>query len=282
VSAEAVERYRWTRDPTRSGLADAGCVTVVRGLEAAGVVAGFGGDPTGPATPVDPAEPPIGGDIVVVGTVGDAVVAVEYNGFLGSRPEVLRVVARGGLAVSVYWNVNALTRFSYALDGEVVTAFETLFPGDRSGTDPDRPPPRHPAHCPPPRPSIRPRASRSTGAAPPGTDGQALPRTADQEEDGGVEVVAALVGLAPALLLLALLAVRTRQVWPRRPPTSAVDWPGQGGDPAGDREPRRPLVPAGSGSAALAVPRRETEDGEPASPPGRAGGVDGGRRLRAS
>jgi hypothetical protein len=50
---------------------------------------------------------------------------------------VLRRVSAGGRAVSAYWNVNAVTRFSYAMDGQVVTAFEAISPGRRSGTDPD-------------------------------------------------------------------------------------------------------------------------------------------------
>jgi hypothetical protein len=37
----------------------------------------------------------------------------------------------------MYWNVNALTRFSYARAGEVQTAFEAMAPSWRSGVDPD-------------------------------------------------------------------------------------------------------------------------------------------------
>jgi hypothetical protein len=70
--------------------------------------------------------------------IDDVVVAVEPNGFAGSRPEVLRRASGNGAAVSVFWNVNGQTRFSYAVAGAVVTSFELSAPDFRSGTDPDR------------------------------------------------------------------------------------------------------------------------------------------------
>src|SRR5581483_1036087 len=75
---------------------------------------------------------------VAVRDVGSWLLAVEINGWQGSREEVLRRVSAGGRAVSAYWDVNAVTRFSYAADGQVVTAFEATSPGRRSGADPGR------------------------------------------------------------------------------------------------------------------------------------------------
>jgi Family of unknown function (DUF6461) len=39
--------------------------------------------------------------------------------------------------VSAFWNVNAVTRFSLAAHGSVLTAFEALFFDPRDGTEPD-------------------------------------------------------------------------------------------------------------------------------------------------
>ena len=70
--------------------------------------------------------------------MGDVVVAVEPNGFQGSRPEVLRVASRMGDAVCVCWNVNLHCRFSYSVGGELVTSFDPLHTEWRFGSDPDR------------------------------------------------------------------------------------------------------------------------------------------------
>ncbi|OZV80924.1 hypothetical protein CA850_12235 [Micromonospora echinospora] len=64
--------------------------------------------------------------IVVADRHGDGVLLVEPNGFHGTRPPVLRRLSRGTTAASVYWNVNAVSRLSYACDGEVIAAFEIL------------------------------------------------------------------------------------------------------------------------------------------------------------
>lgn len=72
----------------------------------------------------------------------------------------------------------------------------------------------------------------------------------------GVEFLAGLLVLGPLALLLVLLAIRTRQLWPKRPATWWTNG-GERGDGAGDREPRRPLVPSGAASVALTEPHDE-------------------------
>jgi hypothetical protein len=128
--------YAWSRD--RMAI----CVAVVRGRTEDEVIDRYGGDPAGaaPATLDSAWERGQDGDSVLfVGGAGGAVLAVEDNGFQGSRPEVLReVTAGGGTMASLFWNVNMLSRFSLAEDGEVIVAFEGLFPDMRSGADPDR------------------------------------------------------------------------------------------------------------------------------------------------
>lgn len=132
--------YRWLSPfEQQTHLAVAACVTVVRGLDVAGTVLAFGGDPSLPPQPLQS----FGGmgyylEVAAVGQMGDVVVAVEPNGFQGSRPEVLRVASHMGDAVSVFWNVNLHCRFSYSVGGELVTAFDPLDTKWRSGSDPDR------------------------------------------------------------------------------------------------------------------------------------------------
>ncbi len=75
--------------------------------------------------------------LVLVARAGGWAVAVEDNGWEGSRPEVLRALSRGTRAVSVYRNVNALGYFSDAVDGELLVRFELLSPQRRWGSQPD-------------------------------------------------------------------------------------------------------------------------------------------------
>ena len=102
-----------------------------------------------------------------------------------------------------------------------------------------------------------------------------------------MELVAGLVVvLGPFVALMVLLVIRTRQLWPKRGPVAwtggAPGSSGRGGDTSGDREPRRPLVPAGAGSVALPEPVEDIEADEPVpvrvAPPV----PDPHRRLRAS
>ena len=98
--------------------------------------------------------------------------------------------------------------------------------------------------------------------------------------DGLVDVVAALVVLGPVAIMMALLILRIRQLWPREVATWIEDGPRQGGDPAGVREPRRPLTPAGAGSMMLPLP--EDEEPAPSVPSPAHWPSEQGRGLRAS
>ncbi|TDE22819.1 DUF6461 domain-containing protein [Actinomadura sp. 6K520] len=117
--------YRWLDDST---LSVAATVTVVTGAEATDVLRAFGADPAQPESlqgiaddlmnrrSIDP--------WVAVLDVGGAVIAVEYNGFCGSHTPVLERASATGRAASMYWNVNALTRLSFAEHGEVLLSDE--------------------------------------------------------------------------------------------------------------------------------------------------------------
>ena len=82
-------------------LGEAATVTIVTGLTAAEV------------------EPEFETDFFVV-EIEDAVIVVENNHYVGSRDEVLERLSRNGKAASHYWNVNRLTRLSFARAGQVI------------------------------------------------------------------------------------------------------------------------------------------------------------------
>jgi hypothetical protein len=133
--------YAWFDD---HWLRQAFCITLVRGLDEVEVLRRLGGERSQARalTAVEAGElsvsfhagyPQLG----MVARAGGWAVAVEDNGWEGSRPEVLRALSRGTQAVSVFSNVNALGYFSDAVDGEVLVQFEPLFPQRRWGSQPD-------------------------------------------------------------------------------------------------------------------------------------------------
>ena len=136
MAADEIGVFEWIQSTV---LRDGACVTLVAPADAGGVVRGFGGDLAG-ARRTSLAEigmPPVDEPKVAVRNLGSWLLVVEVNSWQGSRPEVLRRISAGGRAVSAYWNVNLTTRFSYAVDGRVLTAFEVMSPGRRHGADPD-------------------------------------------------------------------------------------------------------------------------------------------------
>ncbi|TDE94266.1 hypothetical protein EXU48_12625 [Occultella glacieicola] len=106
-----------------SDLADGATITVLRGVDGGAVLKAFGamGTPVPPGTRMQEAS---GGDLplpwAVVAAVAGRVLVVEPNGWVGTNPVVLRRASPGGLAVSVYWNVNLLTDVEIAENGAVI------------------------------------------------------------------------------------------------------------------------------------------------------------------
>jgi hypothetical protein len=134
--ADETESFRWIQaSPVRDGA----CITLVRPADADGVVRGFGGDlaRSRQVSLAGLGAPGAGEPVLAVRDVGTCLLVLEVNGWQGSRPEVLRRISAGARAVSVYWNVNMTTRFSYAVSGQVLTAFEAMTPDRRWGADPD-------------------------------------------------------------------------------------------------------------------------------------------------
>ena len=111
--------YRWLRD---SALAVAATVTVVTEVGVADVLRAFGADPARPESMQ--AIDDFLDEWVAVLDIGGAVLAVEFNGWQGSTEEVLSRASAGGRAASMYWNVNALTRLSFAEHGQVLLSEE--------------------------------------------------------------------------------------------------------------------------------------------------------------
>jgi hypothetical protein len=136
MAADEIGVFEWIQSTM---LRDGACVTLVAPADAGGVVRGFGGDLAGArrTSLADTGMPPVDEPKVAVRNLGSWLLVVEVNGWQGSRPEVLRRISAGGRAVSAYWNVNLTTRFSYAADGRVLTAFEVMSPDRRHGADPD-------------------------------------------------------------------------------------------------------------------------------------------------
>ena len=143
-AAPEIADFRWIRQTT---LRDAGCITLVHAIDPAEVVRDFGGIPGRAVRTSLPAAEDLSLDArsdellpsqwLGVRSLGPWTLAVEVNGWQGSRPEVLGRLSAGTRAVSVYWNESAGTRFSYAVGGHVVTAFDAVFPDRREGADPD-------------------------------------------------------------------------------------------------------------------------------------------------
>lgn len=136
MAADEIGAFGWIQS---TELRDGACVTLVAPADAAGIVRGFGGDPAGArrTSLAETGMPSVDEPVVAVRDLGSWLLVVEVNGWQGSRPEVLRRISAGGRAVSAYWNVNLTTRFSYAVDGRVLTAFEVMSSDRRHGADPD-------------------------------------------------------------------------------------------------------------------------------------------------
>lgn len=133
-------------NPGLGWLADRGwpgCLVFARGVSEDQVLRAFGADPD-EAVLREPGEPTPtlegmtdAAPVIRVGQVGDWVIVIEEGEPpQGIRPEVLRrVSADGGEAVALHQDIG---KFSYAADGDVISALVTSVPVSWSGSDPDR------------------------------------------------------------------------------------------------------------------------------------------------
>jgi hypothetical protein len=128
-----VPDYFWLCDPVRRP--DAMCITVATGLSPEEALVAFGADPD--AEPVALADLVDGEDSsVAVVPLAGAVVAIEDNGWQGSRREVLRPLSAVGRAASTYWNgAHGGMAVSVAEGGRVLGVFDPAIPEHPSGDD---------------------------------------------------------------------------------------------------------------------------------------------------
>ncbi len=131
-----VDGFSWATDTI---LGDAACLTLTEPATVDAVARAFGGDPAQrrELRLDEAAEELSEAPWVALRPMGSWILAVELNGWQGSRPEILERVSAGGRAVSAYWNVNGQTQFSYAAAGQLLSAFDAVFPERRTGADPD-------------------------------------------------------------------------------------------------------------------------------------------------
>jgi Family of unknown function (DUF6461) len=128
--------YRWVEG---TSLGVAATVTVVTGSTAADVLRAFGADPERPESLSAISEEMIDtmsiDPWVAVLDAGTSVLAVEYNGWQGSDENVLVRASVGGRAASMFWNVNGVTRLSFAEHGRLLASVEPLL--EEFGAGPD-------------------------------------------------------------------------------------------------------------------------------------------------
>jgi hypothetical protein len=136
VAPEA--EYRWI---AKSSLSVAATITIVVGLTPDEVVRAFGGDPSGPISIQAFAQRlALQRDsqyhaVLAMLEVDGAVLAVEENGFQGADSDRIKALSRNGKAASVYWNVNANFRLTFAERGELVYSGDASHEGNPPGTE---------------------------------------------------------------------------------------------------------------------------------------------------
>jgi hypothetical protein len=114
------ERYRWMRT---SEIAGAATVTVCTGLDEPEVLLAFGAVP-GLPEPLEESWDDSDPWVMTLPVSDGVVLAVEATGWQGSREPTLEYASSNGLAASMHWNANAVTRFGVARGGEVRARLE--------------------------------------------------------------------------------------------------------------------------------------------------------------
>lgn len=132
-------------------LAEAYCLTLVRGLTPADLLSRIGARPEPGLTRLDAmfepslrlwdADAPASGRELLIGVTtvpgSDWALGIESNGFLGVTEEVTVPLSAGSTVVSHYRNFNAGGSFYWIQDGEIRLHFDPIDPTWREGTSPD-------------------------------------------------------------------------------------------------------------------------------------------------
>jgi hypothetical protein len=111
--------YAWIHEI----LFDAACVTAATETTRQEVLVAFGAD-TGVQVPIQDAYGTGEEYFVSVVEVAGGVIAIEFNGYHGTLAEVLTPLSTGGLAASMFWNVNDDNAFGCARNGELLASVD--------------------------------------------------------------------------------------------------------------------------------------------------------------
>ncbi|MCK9878307.1 DUF6461 domain-containing protein [Frankia sp. Ag45/Mut15] len=121
------EKYHWVWAAS-SVLGQAATVTIVVGTPRDDVVRLFGAEPVSPRSLAS-----LLGDLNRDGWLAamqipgsETVVVIEENDFAGTDPQLLAELSRRGVAGSMFWNVNAVTRLSLARFGSLLLSDEVM------------------------------------------------------------------------------------------------------------------------------------------------------------
>lgn len=134
---EVIESYE--RLLRGSALHYAACVAMTDAVTPDEVIGIYGGDPltvdvvTGEVFSEEMLHRPS----VLVAEADGITVMMEPNGFQATRPEIIRALSTGGRAVSVFWNVDSVSKFVYADGGDLKVEFEMLGSLAANGSEPD-------------------------------------------------------------------------------------------------------------------------------------------------
>ena len=136
-------KYAWLDEPSVDDDLMAGCVGVVPGGDADWVrrCVGVGASPGHDATVHEAwklSESDFGNDLIQISFIGDAVVIYKPNGWHGVDEEFASVLSQGGRYAAYYWNVNAVMRFVFAVNGHIQRDFDPLlYDADREQALPE-------------------------------------------------------------------------------------------------------------------------------------------------
>ncbi|HSV64508.1 MAG TPA: DUF6461 domain-containing protein [Mycobacteriales bacterium] len=129
LKLERVRRYAWADEAHDL----AWTLAVVEGLDPAGVVAAYGGDPARSVGSItfEQEQVPVGefGKYHYLQVLARErhVLAIENNGWAGKSVEVAKGASRDrGRFFSVYWSLNANYTLTQAIDGRIVAHFDPL------------------------------------------------------------------------------------------------------------------------------------------------------------
>jgi hypothetical protein len=143
MAFDSWSKYAWLDESSLNDDLMAGCVGVIPGGDPVWVRRCLGVEtrPSCHATVREAwklSESDFGNDLVQVSSIGDAVVIYEPNGWHGVDEELAVVLSQRGRYAAYYWNVNAVMRFVFAVDGHIQRDFDPLlYDADRERALPE-------------------------------------------------------------------------------------------------------------------------------------------------